>query len=308
MGKGLTFTVIFKAMSLNYGESLGNISELKKLNFGENTYTYISRQALRYELYKCMTQNYGMDSGKVSPLSTDQKVVQFKAETNAAEYVEADLFGYMKTEKGKGSVIRPAVVRITPAIALEPFMNDIEFGTNKNFADRAGKDPDPFQFEHHRSLYTYTIAIDLDRVGVDENDGEEVEKDEKINRVSMILNAVQILNREIKGRIENLNPLFVIGGLFSVKNPFFLGRIKISYDKDNKAYAINTNILKSVLDQEYTINQQNEKVGDNTDIGFVSGYWANEDELQELTSNKDKSIKHFFNNLKNKVKEYYEAT
>ncbi len=31
MNKGLTISVIFDAMSLNYGEGLGNISELKKL-------------------------------------------------------------------------------------------------------------------------------------------------------------------------------------------------------------------------------------------------------------------------------------
>ena len=29
--KGLSITVVFKAQSLNYGEGIGNISELKKL-------------------------------------------------------------------------------------------------------------------------------------------------------------------------------------------------------------------------------------------------------------------------------------
>lgn len=32
---GLTITMIFKAQSLNYGEGIGNISELKKLSRGD---------------------------------------------------------------------------------------------------------------------------------------------------------------------------------------------------------------------------------------------------------------------------------
>lgn len=32
--KGLTLSIVFKAQSLNYGEGIGNISELKKLSRG----------------------------------------------------------------------------------------------------------------------------------------------------------------------------------------------------------------------------------------------------------------------------------
>ena len=32
---GLSITIIFKAQSLNYGEGIGNISELKKLSRGD---------------------------------------------------------------------------------------------------------------------------------------------------------------------------------------------------------------------------------------------------------------------------------
>ena len=49
--KGLTFTAIFLAQSANYGEGIGNVAALKKLsrNKGEQ-YTYISRQAIRYNI------------------------------------------------------------------------------------------------------------------------------------------------------------------------------------------------------------------------------------------------------------------
>lgn len=48
--KGLTLTVITnKASSLNYGESIGNISVLKKITLGDNTQLgYVSDKALKY--------------------------------------------------------------------------------------------------------------------------------------------------------------------------------------------------------------------------------------------------------------------
>lgn len=305
MSKGLTFTAIFKAMSLNYGESLGNISELKKINSGDNTYTYMSRQAIRYELFKSLTEQFNIDNTKAVPLDKSKGVTQFKSDVNIKDYVEADLFGYMKTVKGGKSATRSAVVRTTPAVALEPFSNDIEFGTNKNFADRIDVDPDIFQFEHHSSLYSYTIIIDLDRIGVDDNDGVEINPKDKYERVSLVLDAIQILNREIKGRTENLNPLFVIGGVYDLKNPFFLNRITADWNKDMKAYCINTEVLKSVLNLEFTLNQNRYKVGDHTNLGFVSGYWGNEDDLNKLTNEINKTTNNFFTIIKNKVKEHY---
>ncbi len=49
--KGLTLTIIFEAESANYGESIGNVASLKKVarNNGEQ-YSYISRQAIRYNI------------------------------------------------------------------------------------------------------------------------------------------------------------------------------------------------------------------------------------------------------------------
>ncbi len=35
--KGLSITIIFRAQSLNYGEGIGNISELKKLSRGDGS-------------------------------------------------------------------------------------------------------------------------------------------------------------------------------------------------------------------------------------------------------------------------------
>ena len=101
--KGLTITIIFLAESANYGESIGNVATLKKIsrNRGEQ-YTYISRQAIRYNIIDQLEE-------KKSPVSKEKGVFQFKDEALISDYPELDFFGYMKT--GKSTVTRSAVVR-----------------------------------------------------------------------------------------------------------------------------------------------------------------------------------------------------
>ncbi len=300
--KGLTVSVIFDAMSLNYGEGVGNISELKKLSRSGELLSYESRQAIRYDIYRMLRELFNIDADKEEPLTAEQDVVQFKPEANIRDYVEADLFGYMKTEKNKGSLTRPAVVRISPAISLEPMLLDVEFGTNLNFAQRAGANPNPFQFEHHLSLYSYTITIELDRVGEDPNDNISLDPQEKAKRVNMVLDVLKVLNRKIKGRMESLNPLFAIGGVYNVKNPFFMGRLKIQYNRETRKYLLDTPIIQSVLEMSFN----GEKVKDNTYIGVVNGYWENEEEIQNLVEeDKFHNVNNFFEALKQKVNEYY---
>ncbi|WP_029521653.1 type I-B CRISPR-associated protein Cas7/Cst2/DevR [Persephonella sp. KM09-Lau-8] len=300
--QGLTLSVIFDAMSLNYGEGVGNISELKKLSRSGELLSYESRQAIRYDIYRMLKELFNIDADKEEPLTAEQDVVQFKPEANIKDYVEADLFGYMKTEKNKGSLTRPAVVRISPAISLEPMFLDVEFGTNLNFAQRAGANPNPFQFEHHLSLYSYTITIELDRVGEDPNDNISLEPQEKARRVNMVLDVLKVLNRNIKGRMESLNPLFAIGGVYNVKNPFFMGRLKIKYNRETRKYLLDTPIIQSVLEMSFN----GEKIKDNTHVGVVKGYWENEEEIKGLVDeDKFHNVNDFFEALKQKVNEYY---
>lgn len=300
--QGLTVSVIFDAMSLNYGESTGYISELKKLSRSNEFLSYASRQAIRYDIYRMLKELFSIDSNKEEPLTANQEVVQFKPEANIKEYVEADLFGYMKTEKNKGALTRSAVIRITPAISLEPMFLDVEFGTNLNFAQRAGTNPNPFQFEHHSSLYSYTITIELDRVGEDPNDNISIEPSEKAKRVNMVLDVLKVLNRNIKGRMENLNPLFAIGGVYNIKNPFFLGRLKIKYNRETRKYLLETPIISSILETSFN----GENIKDNSHIGIVSGYWENEEEIKNLlVKERVHSINDFFESLKKRVNDYY---
>jgi len=120
----------------------------------------------------------------------------------------------MKTKAKDGAATRNAVVRISNAISLEEFEADTDFLTNMGLAKRTTANNSIVQSDMHKSYYAYTIAIDLDKIGID---GEiEIPEEEKKKRVKELLKTVQYLYRDIKGRRENFAPVFVIGGIYSI--------------------------------------------------------------------------------------------
>ena len=291
---GFTITMVFLAESANYGEGIGNVSSLKKMTRGNDwQYSYISRQALRYNI----VQQAEWDN---TPVDGKSGVVQFAPSATIEDYPEIDLFGYMKTtsksegkEKGKdadnkgGATTRSAVVRLSNAIALEPFQGNLEFLTNAGLAVRQNLENGIAQSEIHRSYYAYTVSIDFDRVGVD---GEiDIPSQEKAERIKVLLDSLHYLYRDIKGRRENLSPLFIIGGRYQRKNPFFENRIKLEGNKIN----VET-LLELIEDNE---------IEENTVVGITSGIFGNETEIKaEL---KAESVGTVFKHLKKEVDSYY---
>ena len=253
--KGLTLSIIFEAESANYGEGFGNISSLKKMSRGDGySYSYISRQALRYNIIEQLRWNN-------TPVSDADKVVQFEKDKDIDKYPEIDLFGYMKTGKNSpngSSNTRAATVRLSNAIALENYNSDLDFLTNMALAKRGNLDNAIAQSEIHKSYYAYTITIDLDRVGIDEvvldkqgKDAKkkliEIEKSERAKRVNDLLTILKTLYRDIRGRRENLSPIFIIGGVYNIKNPFFENRLRVNKNCLDIKTILNTiNIDKEV--------------------------------------------------------------
>ncbi|RKD24802.1 CRISPR-associated autoregulator, Cst2 family [Caminicella sporogenes DSM 14501] len=293
--KGLTLSIIFEAESANYGEGVGNVTSLKKVSRGNgDSYTYISRQAIRYNIVNQM----GKDN---TPLDVDGTVIQFAPEATIKDYPEIDLFGYMKTKKPAKT--RAAVVRLSNAISLETFNADLDFLTNKGLLDRYNKQGGELkdggniaQSEIHKSYYTYTITIDLDKVGIDENEKDEndrpleISQEEKYKRIADLLDTVKFLYRDIKGRRENFSPIFAIGGVYDIKNPFFENRLKVK----------NNNILIEPIKGVFELN---ENIKENTMIGLIKGIFNNDMELERELSAVD--MGEFFNELKEKVRKYY---
>ena len=294
---GLSITLIFKAQSLNYGEGIGNISELKKLTRGDGSvYTFASRQALRYDIARIGNKLFDWN---LEVVDKSKGTVQFKDELTIEDSEEMDLFGYMKTAKKEegSSLIRSAAVRLSNAISLEDYKSDMDFLNNKGLADRIGEFPNLANIEQHLSFYTYTITIDLEKVGVDGN--IKLSNDIRAKRVRELLEIIKILNRDIRGREENLSPLFVIGGIYDLNTPFFLGRINLKA-KDGK-YNIDTDILEDTM----TLKIGDNCIAEDTKIGIVKNEFSNEEDIRDKFNGKVLSIQEFFEDLELNVENYY---
>ncbi|NLK63018.1 MAG: type I-B CRISPR-associated protein Cas7/Cst2/DevR [Fusobacteria bacterium] len=285
--KGLILTMIFEAESANYGEGVGNVASLKKMARGKGEqYTYISRQAIRYNIIEELEE-------EKAEVKVEKNVVQFHPDSTIKDYPEIDFFGYMKTVKGSDSKTRSATVRLSNAISLETFKGDLDFLTNKGLADRneeGMKGMNIAQSEIHHSYYKYTITADLEKIGIDENDDISLDNKEKARRVNKLLDTIALLYRDIRGRREDLKPLFVIGGVYNVKNPVFQNILNI---KNNK---ILVNSIKGVLF---------DNIKNDTYSGLIEGKFENDKEIKdELNS---MSMPEFFSKIKEKVNEYYES-
>lgn len=289
--KGLTLTMIFAAESANYGEGFGNLTVLKKMTRSDaNQYTYISRQAMRYSI----VQQMGADG---TPVSDDKGVVQFSPEATIADYPEIDFFGYMKTmskeqdAEGKGGAkTRSAVARLSNAVALESYKGDLDFLTNMGLAKRGNFANAIAQSEINAAYYCYTISIDLDRVGVDDNGSIEISVVDRCKRVNDLLDTLEYLYRDIKGRRENLAPLFVVGGVYGRKNPFFENRVKVHHN----------HLLIAPLAE---LIDSNDTIKDSTHVGVAAEIFDNHAEI--VSSLDAVSIAAAFDAVKKEVSDYY---
>ena len=180
------------------------------------------------------------------------------------------------------------MARLSNAISLEPYQGELEFLTNMGLAKRQNLDNGIAQSEIHRSYYAYTISVDLDRVGID---GEiNVSKEEKAKRVKTLLETVQYLYRDIRGRRENLCPLFIIGGNYERKNPFFENIVKI----DNNMINVDTLV---------EMKESSEDLENSTIVGVTSGIFNNDSQIKEKLG--AVTIAEAFGEFKKKVDEYY---
>jgi CRISPR-associated protein Cst2 len=320
----LTLTIITqKATSLNYGENIGNVSILKKLSLGDNSQiTYVSDKALKYDIRRKGKEEKGwrlLDEEikeLVKGFLKNKKLdVDDFGKVLLQTYEEFDLFGGLltnlkgvdskKVELSYGdSVKRTAPVKLTYAFSISKFQGDMDFMNNIDAYNRyikyiEQKDQVIAQSEQHTAHYYYTLAVDLDRIGVWEGENQTIDvipPEERAKRVNDLLDIIRTLSRQIRGRYENLSPIFVIGGIYRIKNPFFMGSIFAKETEDGKLLLDVARILdcKGIIPEEER---------ENTICGLLSGYFANEDEIREKLN--CKSVGEVFEELKKKVEEIY---
>jgi len=253
----ITLTVVFEAMSLNRDEGMGNIQTLHLLTRGNGkTYSYMSRQALTYAVRKFL-----IESGEwpETPVRKSGDVTQY--ETDIKNYPEVDLFGYMTTEKaakkGEGSsTTRPAVVTFTHAVSLEPYNSDMAFYANIEMARRSNSNPNPYNKQEHRSLYKYSIVIDLERVGKEENN--VIHNEEKVKRIKQLLDAILSLSHQISAYREPLYPLFITGAHLRYGSPIFHNYVELIETENNT--TLNGNLFTKGISHAEKILKINSRI------------------------------------------------
>lgn len=284
--------IIFEGQSLNYGEGERNITALKKMTRENHFLSYLSKQAIKYNI----KQQMGIDN---TDLELDKSVIQYSNSSTIEESVELDLFGYLKTTKPVKK--RSAIARISDAVSLETYKSDLDFLTNLGMLNRFNSSADEneqlsggniAQSEVHKSYYAYTVTVDLQHVGIDYNDNIELDNEERCKRVSSFLDTVFSLYRDIKGRRENLRPVFVVGGVYNRGSSIFENIISV------KKNSLVIDPIKETI--EFDDNTKS-----NTLVGVLSGKFNNTDEIKDKLN--ATTISGVLNNLKESVKEYYES-
>ncbi|WDV44542.1 type I-B CRISPR-associated protein Cas7/Cst2/DevR [Clostridiaceae bacterium M8S5] len=290
--KSLTLTVIAN-MTSNYGEGLGNISSVQKVFRNGKSYATRSRESLK----NAVMEQSGLyeDLQTIVDKKVNQKIVSKELNATNCRALEG---GYMNTMNN--TYIRKSSFYLTDAIACDDFVNETRFHNNLYMATNYAKNNNinlqaesgkcglmPYQYEYDKTMKIYSITIDLDMIGRDDNfEVEEADKKEKAYRVNAILNAIENLSLVVKGNLDNAEPIFVVGGLVDRKTHYFENVVKV---KDGKLSI--TNDLKA-------------RIQSGCSVGLLEGdNFKNELEIKEEL--KPVSTLEFFEKLRKQVDEYY---
>lgn len=294
MGKSVTVTVTVVAnMTSNYGEGLGNITSVHKVYKNNKTYSIRSKESLKNAI---MTQSGMYDDLQTIVDGATQKLVSDELNVSNCRSLES---GYMNTTGIPCK--RNSSFNITDAVSCEHFSEDTRFHNNlymaSNFAklnniNLQSKAKESglmiYQYEHDKSLKVYSMTIDLDMIGVDNNFEVEATQQEKFDRVRLLLEAVQNLSLVVKGNLDNAEPIFIIGGLSDRKTHSFENLVKVN----NNELLVSDSLI------------------DRLNRGFHVGLLQNgefDNELDIISKLKPISIDNFFDEVEHEVKEFYKA-
>lgn len=291
-GKSVTLTVIAN-MTSNYGEGLGNISSVQKVFKNGKTYAARSKESLKNAI---MVQSSLYDDLETSlDKKVNQKVVSKDLNVTNCRALEG---GYMNTSDN--TYVRKSSFYLTDAVSCDEFINEYRFHNNLYLATNYAKHNNinlqgnaqkaglmPYQYEFDKSLKIYSLTIDLDMIGRDENfDSEEASAEEKAYRVNAILDAVKNLSLIVKGNLDNAEPIFVVGGIINRKTHYFENLVKVKNDK--------LEITEELKD----------RINNGCYVGFLEG--GNfENEVQIKEELKPLTVSKFFSNLEEEVRKYY---
>ena len=163
-------------------QGMDNTSAVKKVFKNGRMYAVVAGQAWRYWWREAL----GLNGWSLSPITRDKKVAF--TEANPLEYVDDDIFGYMRASKDEvkdenGSVVliggkgknrdKPKMVDVT-VTRVSPLKNSIltsvtsiDKKTLNEFSSMARQDGDavPYEKQSYSTVLKGMFSLDLDQVG-----------------------------------------------------------------------------------------------------------------------------------------------
>lgn len=289
--KGINIVWLSEAdlTNLNSGEGESNFVDVKKFKKNNVEFPYVSGQAMRYYLKEAIRRNLSEDEFMCIPNA--------KGETcgDIENCILCDLFGFMETEKNKGSTVRTSPIKVSPAIGLLPFdeNSNIDFLTRKH---NVGKDEksegDIVNIEIGTNIYKAGVSIDCNSIGaiesVSEDNDFELEwkyllKDEntKLIRIKKILNAlINFSDYSKQARLlTDFTPDLIVISAQYIYNHRLQKAFKLDENKNLNVERLD-DILKDVF-------QYSDKIF----IGMTSGIINNEKDIKKLAAKYNLDVK-----------------
>ena len=272
--------------NLNSGEGESNFIDVKKYKKDDVEFPYVSGQAMRFYLKEAIRRNLKENNFMCVSNSSGETCGDIE------KCIHCDLFGFMKTIKSKGAMVRTSPVKVSPAIGLLPFNenSNIDFLTRKhNVTENDKNTGDIVNIEMGSNIYKSGVSIDVNAIGsieeISENDFEvclspKISEEEKINRIKYLLNAIVSISDYSKQSrlLTDFTPDIIIISL----QEKFNHRLQKAFLLD-KNRNVNIQHLKDILEDVNSFSEQ-------IIFGLTSGVINNEDDLINELSNQNIEI------------------
>lgn len=222
-GIAVTWLSLTELTNLNSGEGGSNLVDIKKFKFMNQTYPYVSGQAMRAYLRESIRRSLSDTDYMCMP--------DAKGETcgNVRKCIQCDLFGFMLPKKKKspkrnnksdekseedenaegtagGAITRISPVKVAPAIGQLPFFENftLDFLTRRKPQQKVEeKKGDIVNVELGKNLYKCGLDIDVQRVGrvevIDVAERSlkftnEIDVNESVFRIRKVLDGIRYLS------------------------------------------------------------------------------------------------------------------
>lgn len=259
MGKVIQISLLTKISgNVNADESIGTRITLKKMYNSEGeVLPFVSARAVKYSIRRALKEKgYKIDPYLEMGENARRRGSQQQSDSaNPKEYIDNDLFGYMKPGKQNKTYKRQAPIAIGYLKALKDTPISVEFGAR---FPREGEssDPTPFEIEVAEFIGRLNVLI-YDYVGKqgdksveqppEELENWELELTERKKRLQDFLNILLTPAFVLPRKTNSLNiPELITGFMVLSDNgpqPIYQ---YLDYETDNGEIKLKENLLKNL--------------------------------------------------------------